>query len=91
MDRRDDGVRRRHQVAVDLMRTRDRLGLGTAVAVKRRPDAGEAKQRPPIVQREPNDVLLLRLWVRLRRVLREAVRWHQATVLRLQPHAPVRR
>ena len=36
MDRLDDGVRRRRQKAVDLMRSRHRLRLGAAVALERR-------------------------------------------------------
>ena len=55
------------------------------------PDAGEAGQRPIVIDREPDDVLFLGLWIRLRRVFGEAVERHQAAVFRLQPAAPVRR
>jgi hypothetical protein len=59
MDRRDDRVGRRGQDAVDLVRTRNRLGLRAAVSFELNPDAGEAEQRPAVVEREPNNVLLL--------------------------------
>jgi hypothetical protein len=42
MDRLDDGVRRRRQEAINLMRSWDRLGLGAAIAIERRPDAAKA-------------------------------------------------
>src|SRR6516225_5526793 len=73
MDRRDDGIRRGRQKAVDLMRARDRLRLGATVAAERGPDAGEGEQRPVIGERKPHHVLLLGLWVWLWRVFGEAV------------------
>ena len=90
MDRLDDDVRCRRQKAVDLMRPWHRLRLRAAITVERRPDASESEQRSVIVQGEPDDILLLRLRVWLRRVLGEAVGRDQAAVLRLQPAAPVR-
>jgi hypothetical protein len=42
-----------------------------------------------IVQREPDDILPLRLGLRLRRVLGKAVERHKAAVLGLQPSGPV--
>ena len=85
VDRLDHRVRRRRQEAVDEMRAGDRLRLGATVALELGPDAGEGDQRPVVIQREPDDVLLLGLGVRLRRVFGEAVERHQAAVLRLQP------
>jgi hypothetical protein len=58
MDRLHDGVGVGGQEAVDLMWPRDRLGLGAAIPVERGPDAGEREQRPILVEREPDDVLL---------------------------------
>jgi len=52
---------------------------------------GEREQRPIIVQRKPDHVLLFGHRVRLRRIFREAVCRDKATALRLQPAAPVRR
>jgi hypothetical protein len=78
MDRFDDGVRRRREKAVDLMRAGDRFRFRPAVALELGPDAGEAGQRPIVIDREPDDVLLFGLRVRLRRVFGEAVERHQA-------------
>jgi hypothetical protein len=81
MDRHHHGVGLRGQEAIDLMRPRDRLGLGAMVAVERGPDASEREQRPVLAQREPNHVLFLPLRVRLRCVLGEAVGRDEAAVL----------
>ena len=89
VDRLDDSVRRRRQHTVDKMRPWDRLRLGAAVASEFRPDADEREQRPVIIEREPDDILLFRLGVQLGRVFRKAVGWNQAAVLRFQPGAPV--
>ena len=43
------------------------------------------------VEREPSHVMLPGLRVWLGRVFGEAVRWHEAPVLGLEPHAAVRR
>jgi len=91
MDRRDDRIRRSDQEAVDEVGTRNRLGLGPPVAVELCPDAGERAQRPVVVQREPDDVLLLGFRVRLWRIFSEAVERNKATVLGLEPNAPMRR
>ena len=89
MDRRKDRVGRRRQEAVDLMRPGYRLGFGATIAVERRPDAGEGKQWPLFAEGEPHHVFLLRLRVRLRRILGEAVGRNETPVFRLQPHPPV--
>jgi hypothetical protein len=57
MDRFDDSVRRRREKAVDLMRARNRFRFRPAVALELSPDAGEAGQRPIIINRELDDVL----------------------------------
>jgi hypothetical protein len=44
MDRLDDGVRRRREKAIDVLRTRYRFRLCPAIAVERSPDAGECGQ-----------------------------------------------
>jgi hypothetical protein len=69
--------RRRRRCAVG-----DRLGLGAAIFSELGPDANEGRERPIIVRREPDHVLL-GFRVRLRRVLGEAVEWHQAAVISL--------
>ena len=89
VDRLDYRVGRGRQEPIDQMRPGYRLRLGAAVTLELRPDTSERSKRPIIVQREPNDVLLLGLRVRLWRVLGEAVERHQAPVLRLQPSPPV--
>ena len=91
MDRLDDRVRRRRQKAVDEVRAGDRFRFRPTIALELGPDAGEAGQRPIIINREPDDVLFLGLRVRLRRVFGEAVERDQAAVFWLQPAAPVRR
>ena len=79
MDRLDDGVRRRRQEAIDQMRKWDWPGLGAPVALELGPDAREGRQRPVVVDSEP-DHILLGLWVRLWCLLREAVERDQAPV-----------
>src|SRR4029077_5470689 len=71
------------------MRPRYWLRLRSAITIERRPYPGESEQRSILVQGEPDHVFLLRLWVRLWRILREAVRRDEAPILRLKPHAPV--
>ena len=78
----DDCVRRGREKTIDIMRPRHRLRLRAAITVERRPDASEGEQRAIIVEREPDHVLFLRLRVRLRRVLGEAVDRDQAAVFR---------
>jgi hypothetical protein len=53
--------------------TGDGLRLGATIAFEFGPDPGEREWRAIIIQREPDDILLFGLGVRLRRVLREAV------------------
>jgi hypothetical protein len=60
----------------------DRLGLGAAISPELGPDASEGSERPIIVRREPDHVLL-GLRVRLRRILGEAVEWQQAAAISL--------
>jgi hypothetical protein len=84
----DDGVRRRRQKTVDLMRSWQRLRFRASVALEFDPDAREADQRPIIIDCEPDHILFLGLWIRLRRVFGEAIERHEATAFRLQPVAP---
>jgi hypothetical protein len=91
VDRFDDRLRRRGEKAVDLMRAGNRFRFRPAVALELGPDASKAGQRSVVIDREPDDVLLFGLGVRLGCVFSEAVEWHQAAVFRLQPAAPVRR
>jgi hypothetical protein len=91
VDRFDDPIRCTGEKAVDVMRAGNRFRFRPAVARELGPDAGKAGQRPIVIDREPDDVLLFGLGVRLRRVFSEAVEGHQAAVFRLQPTAPVRR
>jgi len=48
------------------VRSGNRLRLRAAVSFELGPDTGEAEQRPAVVEREPNNILLLGLRVRLR-------------------------
>jgi hypothetical protein len=57
MDWLDNSVGRCRQKSIDLMRPRHRLGFGPSVAVERRPDAGEGRERPVVVQCEPDSSL----------------------------------
>src|SRR6185437_13739252 len=54
------------------------------------PDAREAKYGSALIERKPDNILLLGLRICLRRIFGEAVCRHQAAVLRLEPHAPMR-
>src|SRR5258708_1392638 len=54
------------------------------------PDAREGKERPVIVQAEPDHILFARLGILLRSVFGKAVCRHQRAVFRLQPGTPVR-
>jgi hypothetical protein len=83
VDRLDNSIRRYRQEAVDLMRPRYLLRLGAAIAVERRPDAGEGGEGTIIVEREPDDILFLGLGVRPGRVFGEAVERDQAAIFRL--------
>jgi hypothetical protein len=73
MDWRDHRVGRRCQEAIDLMRSGDRLRLRATVAIERGPDASKREQGPVLIEREPDDILLLGLRVRIWSVLGEAV------------------
>ena len=75
MDRFNHSVRCRRQEPIDQVRAGDRLRLGATVALELGPEPAEGEQRSVVVQREPNDVLLFRFRVWLRRVFREAVCW----------------
>jgi hypothetical protein len=46
-------------VVVDLMRAWNRFGFRSALTLELGPDAGEAGQRPIVIDREPDDVLFL--------------------------------
>jgi len=65
MDRLDDCIRRRR---IDVMRPRYRLRA--PIALEFGPDASKARQRSIIIDREPDDILLLSLRVRLWRTQR---------------------
>jgi hypothetical protein len=73
MDRLDHRVQRRRQEAVHEVRSGDRFRLGAPVAFELGPDTGKCGERPIVIQREPNDVLLLRLGVRFGRILGKAI------------------
>ena len=49
-----------------MVRSGDRPRLGAPATLERCPDASERRQRPVIIEREPDDILFLRLRVRLR-------------------------
>jgi hypothetical protein len=83
MYRLDHRVRRGRQEPVDEVRAGDWLRLRATVALEFGPDAGEGEQRAVVIERKPYNVLFLGQRVRLRRVLREAVGWDEAAVLRL--------
>ena len=68
---------------------RHRLRFSAMIIVECRPDASEGEQRSVIIEREPHHVLFLRLRVRLRRVLGEAVGRDQAAVLSTEPRPPL--
>jgi hypothetical protein len=70
MDRFNDRVRRGGQEAIDKMRTWDRLRLGATITFEFGPYPGEGERRAITIEREPDDILLFGLEVRLRRVLR---------------------
>ena len=71
--RLDNRVRRRRQEAVDEVRAGGGLRLGAAVAPELGPDTSEDRQRPIVVQRKPDDILLFGFRIRLRRRFRKAV------------------
>lgn len=73
MDRFDDGIRRRGQKAVNVVRTGDRLRLRAAITLELSPDSRKASQRPIIIDCESDDVLFLGLGIWLRRILSKAV------------------
>jgi hypothetical protein len=74
MYRLDNCVRRRRQEAMDQVRAGDRLRLGATVPLELGSEPAEGEQRSVHIERKPNHVLLFGLRVRLRRVLREAIR-----------------
>jgi hypothetical protein len=57
MDRRDNGIRRRRQKAVDLMGAGDRFGFRAPIGPEFRPDTGEGKKRAVLIERELHHVL----------------------------------
>ena len=91
MDRFDDGIRCSCQETIDQMRARNGFRLGASVSLEFGPDASKREQRAVIVEREPYDIFLFGVGVRLGRLFREAVRRDQTTVLWLEPSPPVRR
>ena len=83
MDRLDYRVRRGRQEAVDQVRAGDRLRLGATITFEFGPYPGEREWLAIIIEREPHDILLFGLGVRLRLIFREAVGRDQAAVFRL--------
>jgi hypothetical protein len=75
-------VWRLRQEAVDEVRSRDRLRLGAAIAFELGPGASERKQRPVLVEREPNHVFPAGGRVPLRRVLSAKLLGARQRVLR---------
>ncbi len=69
----DDCIRRCRQEAINEVKARDRFGLGAAIPPEFGPDSAEGAQRPILVQREPNNVLLFCLRISLQRVFSKAV------------------
>jgi hypothetical protein len=65
------------------VRAGDRLRLGATITFEFGPYPGEGERRAITIEREPDDILLFGLGVRLRRILRKAVGGDQATVFRL--------
>jgi hypothetical protein len=59
VDRLDQRVRRGRQEPVDEVRAGDWLRLGPTVAAEFGPDTGKSKQRPVIVEREPDKSFFL--------------------------------
>jgi hypothetical protein len=82
MDRFNDRVRRGREETLDQVRAGDRFRLRAPITSELGPDAREGGQRSVVVEPKPHHVFLLGLGVRLRRVLREAVEWDQASVFR---------
>jgi len=85
MDRFDDRVRRRGQEPVDQVRAGDRLRLGATIAFEFGPDTGERERRAILIEREPDDILLFGLRVRL------LPRLHRSRVGDLNHQGPQRR
>jgi hypothetical protein len=56
VNRIDNGVRRCCEKAVDVVRSRDRLGLRSPVAFELGPDTGEGRQGAVIIQGEPTPI-----------------------------------
>jgi hypothetical protein len=73
MNRLDNCIRRRRQEAIDQVRAGDRLRLGAAITFEFSPDPREGEQWSLVIAREPDDILLFGLGVRLRRILRKTV------------------
>ncbi len=67
------------------MRPWHTLRLWAAITIEGCPDARECEERAILIEREPDHVLFLGRWVRLGRVLSEAVGRDQAAVLGLEP------
>ena len=90
MDRFDDGVRRGRQEAVDEVWTGYRLRFRTTVASELSPDSGERTKRTVLIERKPDNVFLLCLRIRFRRIFREAIQRDKAPIFWFQPTSPVR-
>jgi hypothetical protein len=60
------------------------------VAPELGPEAAEGEQRRILIEREPNHILLFGLGVRLRGILRKAIRREEAPAFRFEPAPPMR-
>lgn len=76
MNRLDDGVRGGREEPEDPMRSRDRLRLRAAITVEGGPDPRECRKGTIVIKGELDHIFFLRLWVRLRRVLRKTIEGH---------------
>ena len=70
--------------------TGDGLRLGATITFEFGPYPGEREWLAIIIEREPDDILLLGLRIGLGRILGERVERHETPAFRLQPSAPMR-
>ncbi len=70
----DDRVWRCRQEAVHKVRFGDRLRLSATIAFVFSPEASKCKERPGIIEREPNNILLAGRRILLGRIPRSCLR-----------------